>query len=152
MRSGRSVVNVATLTIVFLTGVTLLFLLALPAQAASWWQTNSTDTVGSGFWESQEDNGSYASPHGGFSSTSNLCKTCHAVQMAGENSWRLIKSGNTTETRTQGEMSTLGKGNARATECTYCHDATSGATSKKPYELTPIGKTVRGEHTLDNME
>ncbi len=126
----------------------LMLSFSAPAQAASWWQTNSTDTIGSGFWESQEDNGSYASPHGGFSSTSNLCKTCHAVHLAGENSWRMVKSGNTTETRTQGEMSTLGKGNSRATECMYCHDATSGATSKKPYELIPLGKTVRGEHTL----
>ena len=138
-------------SILLATGIScasLLLLTASPAQAGSWWQIHSTDTVGSGVWSAQEDNSSYSSPHGGFAASSNLCKTCHAVHMAGEESWRLLKSGNTTESRTQGEMSQTGMGNSRETECMYCHDASSGATSKKPYELTPLGETVRGEHTL----
>ncbi len=38
-------------------------------------------------------------------------------------------------------------GDKRSTECMYCHDANSGASSKKPYgELA--GKTIRGQHSL----
>ena len=70
------------------------------AQAAGWWQIDASDTVGSGVWNAQEDNSTYASPHGGFSSTSNLCKTCHAVHLAGESSYRMLKDGTTDETRT----------------------------------------------------
>ncbi len=133
-----------------------MLLLALPSQAIAggWWQIDASDTVGNGVWSAQEDNSTYGSPHGGFSSTSNLCKTCHAVHMAGESSYKMLKDGTTDETRTQGEWNVIasaptGKGNRRATECMYCHDATSGATSKKPYELAILpGETVRGEHTL----
>ncbi len=121
--------------------------------AAGWWQEHSTDTVGSGIWDVQENNTSYTAPHGGFSSTSNLCKTCHAVHMAGTSSYRMLKDGSTDATRSQGEWNDLataesGKGNSRATECMYCHDASSGATSKKPYEMGALGLTIRGEHTL----
>lgn len=119
-----------------------------PAAAGSWWQVTASDTVGSGVWSSQPENAGFSSPHGNFSSSSNLCKSCHAVHDGGENSYRLLKDGSADETRTQGEGALTGKGNTRSTECMYCHDSTSGATSKKPYEMSPQGKTVRGEHTL----
>ncbi|MCK4268646.1 MAG: hypothetical protein KAX16_07425, partial [Actinomycetia bacterium] len=113
----------------------LTILFTVPAMAGGWFQTNASDTIGSGYWADQTENTSYTAPHGGFTSASNLCKTCHAVHLAGTNSYRLLKSGTTEATRTQGEGSALGMGNKRATECMYCHDASSGAASKKPYEL-----------------
>ena len=126
---------------------------ATPVFAGSWFRTTTSDTVGSGVWDAQPENTGYSSPHGGFSTTSNLCKTCHAVHGAGTNSYRLLKDGSDDETRSSGEWNDLpnapkGVGNQRATECMYCHDANSGATSMKPYELTPLGQTIRGEHTL----
>jgi hypothetical protein len=128
--------------------VTLLFG-ASPAQAASWWQMTSSDTIGNGVWSEQPENSGYPSPHGGFTSTSNLCKACHAVHGSGETSWRLLKDGSTDETRTQGErQGENGMGNKRSTECMYCHDATSGTTAKKPYELAVMGYPIRGEHAL----
>lgn len=93
------------------------------------------------------------SPHGGYSTTTNYCKTCHAVHGAGPDSYRLLKSGGATgepvgaTTRSNGEGEVAGAGSARANECMYCHDATSGATIMRPYALGEVA-TVRGEHTL----
>lgn len=87
------------------------------------------------------------SPHDGYSTTTNLCKTCHAVHLAGGASYRLLKNGTTTETRSPGEGSATGMGNARATECMYCHDADSGSSAKKPYILGVID-SPKGEHSL----
>jgi len=89
-----------------------------------------------------------ASPHGGFSTASNLCAVCHAVHGGEEGSWRLLPDGNSTETRSPGEGSLAGRGRSRATECMYCHDATSGLTGMRPYEIGAQGTTVRGEHTI----
>ncbi len=91
-------------------------------------------------------------PHGGFATTTNYCKTCHAVHDAGDSSYRLLKSGgaggrtNVTD-RSDGEGLVAGAGTVRANECMYCHDATSGATQYRPYALGEI-RTVRGEHTI----
>jgi len=72
--------------------------------------------------------------------------------LAGPNSYRLLKSGvNDFEggaDRTQGEYNQEGAGNSRANECMYCHDATAGATLKRPYDVQQRGYIVRGEHTL----
>ena len=91
---------------------------------------------------------SAVTPHLGFSSTSNLCRTCHAVHEAGDNSYRLLKNGTVSEGRSSGELAgENGMGNKRSTECMYCHDADSGASSFRPYGFL-FGKTIRGEHTL----
>lgn len=127
--------------------VALLFFNASLARAGSWWQITTTDSVGNGVWDQQENNSGYPNPHGGFSSTSNLCKTCHAVHLAGENSWRLLKDGSVDETRTQGErIGEVGMGNQRSTECMYCHDATSGATTRSLSHSTAKPKVRRLRH------
>lgn len=127
--------------------------IAHPATAlgAGWWQETTSDPIGEGYWLDQIDNAGLPSPHGNYSSTTNLCKTCHAVHLAGADSYRLLKSGTTTETRSQGELEgENGMGNKRSTECMYCHDATSGASDKRPYGviIQQMSATVRGEHTL----
>lgn len=120
--------------------------------STGWFKVSASDTIGNTYWRDMPENASFSSPHGGFTSSSNLCRTCHAVHSAGQFSYRLLKSGSDNfelgPDRTQGEGSHEGAGNLRATECMYCHDASAGLTSKKPYEMIPSGKAVRGEHTL----
>ena len=90
-------------------------------------------------------------PHGGFSSTTNRCRVCHAVHMAdpasngfgssggqvnipqgnrivGPTSWRLLRNQN------------------REEECYYCHGP-DGATNKQPFRDRGSLKFY-GEHTL----
>jgi hypothetical protein len=146
----------------FILSISVLVFSLMPAWAfaGGWWRINNTsgtarsDTIGSDVWSELPENADFNSPHGGYTSSSNLCKTCHAVHGAGEASYRLLKDGSDTETRTKGEgtgtiEAVNGKGSARANECMYCHDGSSGASSKIPYELgyTDPGN-VRGEHTL----
>lgn len=148
-------------------------LAAAPALAGGWWLENTpgqvdernegpyssnitwtddTNTINNlapedGYWGAQEDNSGIGSPHGGFTTTTNLCKTCHAVHLAGDNSYRLLKNGTTAEARSSGEGTEAGMGSSRATECMYCHDATAGASDARPYALGEVA-TVRGEHTI----
>ncbi|MCK4267379.1 MAG: hypothetical protein KAX16_01000, partial [Actinomycetia bacterium] len=131
------------------------------AHAGGWFKSSTTDTVGDSYWKdgSPETNATdTVTPHLGFSTTSNQCRVCHAVHLSGDESYRLLKDGTSSETRTSGELTftpentgvaNTGKGNSRSTECMYCHDSDSGASSKRPYDLS-IGttKTVRGEHSL----
>lgn len=124
------------------------------ASAGGWWQASNsgptTDTVGTSYWRDFAENSGRMSPHGGYVTASNLCKTCHAVHGAGDSSYRLLKNGTGSETRTQGELiGENGLGDSRTTECMYCHDADAGFTTKKPYVLGAIAPaTVLGEHTL----
>lgn len=85
-------------------------------------------------------------PHGGYSTTTNYCKSCHAVHDAGADSYRLLKNGGALALQA-GEGDTNGLGTARDNECMYCHNAASGATSYRPYALGMM-TTVRGEHTI----
>lgn len=108
--------------------------------------------MGSDYYKDLPENAGHSSAHGGYVSTTNLCKTCHAVHLAGSSSYRLVKSNvnglSGLEDRSPGEGSETGAGTSRANECMYCHDATAGATLKKPYDVQQRGNIVRGEHTL----
>lgn len=118
------------------------------AWAAGWWRENANDTInqvanngsegplgqGTDDWSLQSDNSGATSPHGGFSATSNKCKTCHAVHGALSDSFRLLKN------------------NSRADECNYCHIGASGASKFRLYAYTDLGITVRGEHTLGSTQ
>lgn len=125
---------------------------AVGQASQGWFKVSPLDPIGSIDWQSFPENSGFQSPHAGFSTTSNLCKTCHAVHNADRFSYRLLKSGSLNfeagPDRSAGEGSAEGAGNARATECMYCHDASAGLTVKKPYDLSISGITVRGEHTL----
>ena len=59
------------------------------------------------------------SPHGGYTSTTNRCKVCHAVHLA-TGSYRLLRD------------------NSASTECDYCH-GTSGVANTKPITLNENG-------------
>ncbi len=69
---------------------------------------------------SQEKWSSYESPHGGFNSSSNKCRVCHALHDANKDSYRLLFN------------------NSRLTACDRCHDAVTGLSGKKPYSLGSI--------------
>lgn len=89
-------------------------------------------------------------PHGNFASTTNYCKTCHAVHGADDQSYRLLKNGGA-YTLDEGEGGDIagnsGMGTSRANECMYCHGATTGVTPIRPYAVG-VANTVRGEHTI----
>ena len=120
------------------------------AWAAGWWRENPNDTINTvagngaegGLGQSTTDIWSdrdvlpagATSPHGGFASTSNLCKTCHAVHGALSDSFRLLKNNN------------------RADECKYCHQGPAAASKYRLYAYQDLGITVRGEHTLGSTQ
>lgn len=132
---------------IFLVACLLLFPIKA-SHASGWMKASPTDPIGTGYWKSSAANQGFSSPHGGYTTTTNKCKVCHAVHEASDMSFKLLKSGNTTEPRSQGEGSIPGMGNAKATACMYCHDGSTGFTTKRPYELSALGVTVRGEHRI----
>lgn len=123
------------------------------AQAGSWFQESTADPVGTGgVWKNATDNIGFSSPHGNFTASSNLCRTCHAIHDGGGSSWRLLKDGSLNETRSAGEWydapnGPTGKGSSRDNECMYCHDANNGLSLYRPYSMTATNALVRGEHT-----
>lgn len=74
-------------------------------------------------------NQSTQSPHNGLSSSSNLCKYCHAVHDANSQSYRLLHN------------------DSRVNECNYCHLGLSGLSSKKVYTSTE--NTVSAAHLIE---
>lgn len=127
--------------------LTLLFLLMLSsvAFAGGWHQIVPYDQhdPDAGKWASQSkdpvtgivDPGRI--PHRNLSTSSNQCKTCHAVHDAESLSFKLLHD------------------TSRATECDFCHAASGALTDpiKKPYTpmIDPItGATIpaKGEHTI----
>src|SRR4030066_1819435 len=74
------------------------------------------------------------SPHGGFSNSSNICKTCHAVHGAEPTSYRLLHN------------------DSRINECNYCHGNPGGFSSMIRYRdlLDENGNVVQAmsKHTL----
>jgi hypothetical protein len=139
---------------------------AASTRAVPYYYRNNGDTVAEGSRTSVNgDTLSNGNPHGGFSTTTGYCKTCHAIHEAGEDSYRLLKSGDQDAggtyssdeaSRTAGEGKIVGGsgveaysgfGTDRSNECMYCHDADAGFSPIRPYSLSVI-TTVRGEHTV----
>lgn len=115
------------------------------AWAVGWWKENTNDTINEvanngvtsadvAYWKDAVDNSGASSPHGNFSTTSNKCKTCHAVHGALSDSFRLLKDV------------------SRVEECNYCHMGPAGASSRRLYALDDLGFSVRGEHTLGSTQ
>jgi len=104
--------------------LTLIFLLVLTSVAfgAGWHTIGPTHDPDAGLWGIPGN-----VPHVGLQSSSNNCKTCHAVHDGNADSFKLLED------------------SSRVTECDYCHDATTGVTDKKPYGDTT---DPYGEHTL----
>lgn len=122
------------------------------AFAAGWWKENNNDTINvlagtatstadSILWSSASSNPrptaaddstlyQYNTPHAGFSTASNRCKTCHAVHGARDVSYRLLRDASRTQ------------------ECNYCHMGPAGASALRLYALDDLGYSVQGEHTL----
>ncbi len=72
-------------------------------------------------------------PHANLATTGNNCKTCHVVHNADNG---------------QGDSFKLLRNNNRITECNACHDALSGLSVKRPYQVGEGEKPIRGEHSL----
>lgn len=137
--------RIAKILIVSVLVQIMMFGLVPSAWAVGWWKENTNDTINEvanngvtsadvAYWKNAVDNSGASSPHGSFSTTSNKCKTCHAVHGALSDSFRLLKNVD------------------RAEECNYCHMGPAGASNKRLYALDDLGFSVRGEHTLGSTQ
>ena len=86
------------------------------------------------YWKTQTDNSLAASPHGGFTDSTNLCKICHAVHGGRPDGYRLLRN------------------SSRETECWFCHEGAGSASSIWVYQLEDFGVTVRGEHRVADLK
>lgn len=96
---------------------TFVFGMVVAAEAAGY---NSDGTI-----QAQTSGASQGIPHGGFTSGTNKCKSCHAVHAA-TGTYKLLRS------------------NDLATACDYCHVGGSAITTKKVY----VASTYQGEHNI----
>src|SRR3990170_4375751 len=87
--------------------LTLLFLLMLSSVsfAGGWFTIGPDHNPDAGKWASQSDGDGAKVPHRNLSTSSNQCKTCHAVHDAANSSFKLLHD------------------SSRATECDFCHAA-----------------------------
>ncbi len=127
---------------------------------------NTSDTwdPNAGLWSSKSNNTASKIPHLGLSTSSNNCRTCHAVHNADNTTKGLGYDGNdadTLEDTGSGQNFKLLRNESRTTECFFCHGPEGALTSykKKPYaDMRQSGsasgtiKTAKGEHTLGALE
>ena len=73
--------------------------------------------------------GYVASPHGGYDTTTNKCKVCHAVHRA-EGAYYLLRA------------------DSQDDACSYCHIGGSAHSSKVVYDLNPAGIYTTNGHTI----
>ena len=71
----------------------------------------------------------YANPHGGYDTTTNKCKVCHAVHRA-EGAYYLLRA------------------DSQDDACDYCHIGGSAHSSKVVYDLNSAGKATPNGHTI----
>jgi predicted CXXCH cytochrome family protein len=71
----------------------------------------------------------YANPHGGYDTTTNKCKVCHAVHRA-EGAYYLLRA------------------DSQDDACTYCHIGQSAHSTKVVYDLNPAGIDTTNGHTI----
>jgi hypothetical protein len=95
-------------TLLTLLVAVIVFAMAAPVFASGWKVPPIDTTTGPN---------QAGGPHMGFSSSTNQCKYCHAVHGANAGSYRLLHN------------------TSRATECDYCHDATTGVSGMTPYDV-----------------
>ena len=106
--------------------IAVLLVFASSALAGGWHTIGDTDDPDAGQWLKSN------SPHAGLQSSTNQCRTCHSVHNADNG---------------QGGGFKLLRNKTRITECNACHDAASGLSTKRPYQVGEF-KQVRGEHSL----
>ncbi len=142
------------LIIILLVTLAVTFFAVSSALAGGWQVIGATHNPDAGNWGDPGQTASGQVPHLGLSSSTNQCRTCHAVH-------------NADNTSTGTEISDLGDGSAgsgnsfkllrnesRQTECYFCHGETGALSDpvKKPYAPLedeagdPIA--TLGEHTL----
>jgi hypothetical protein len=73
--------------------------------------------------------GDYDNPHGGYDTTTNKCKVCHAVHRA-EGAYYLLRA------------------DSQDDACDYCHIGGSAHSSKVVYDLNTAGKSTPVGHTI----
>jgi hypothetical protein len=71
----------------------------------------------------------YANPHGGYDTTTNKCKVCHAVHRA-EGAYYLLRA------------------DSQDDACNYCHIGESAHSTKIVYDLNPAGIDTTNGHTI----
>ena len=128
MRKKVLIIGIMVIAMVLATGTI--------ASAAGWWDERAPERGGNSslYWMNQTDNSLATSPHGGFTDSTNLCKTCHAVHGGKPDGYRLLRN------------------SSRETECWFCHEGAGSASSIWVYQLEDFGVTVRGEHRVADLK
>lgn len=100
--------------------------------ASRWWYQDIQDTAGKteGGYAAFDGTGIYlANPHGGYDSTSNKCKVCHAVHRA-EGAYYLLRA------------------DSQDDACSYCHTDDSPRSRKIVYDSNDAGIYATNGHTI----
>jgi len=114
MRKGLTII-ISLVFVLLLTSVTY---------AAGWHSIGTIDNPDAGQWLKT------SSPHSNLQTSTNQCKTCHAVHEGNGASFKLLQN------------------TSRGTECNACHRGEAAYTDKKPYQLDDTPAEIYGEHTL----
>ena len=139
------------LLITVLISIVVTFFTVSSALAGGWHVIGATHNPDAGQWG---DAGQV--PHLGLSTSSNQCKTCHAVHNADNTGIADLGAASGAGVAGTGQSFKLLRNESRQTECYFCHGQTGALTTavKKPYAdmIDPAdGVTVippKGEHTL----
>lgn len=167
--------KISKVLIILAVAVLTTFLFSTVALAGGWHKLgpkegNLTDewNPDAGLWSSQSGGITARIPHYGLSSSSNNCRTCHAVHNA-DNVGKglgvdLNGDGDDTDANEVGigQAFKMLRNESRATECNFCHGPVGALSNpiKKPYAdmltddpdgagpLTPTRIPPKGQHTL----
>ncbi len=143
--SGKEQLKIAS--IIAIVAIAALLIFSSSALAGGWHTIGDTDDPDAGQWLKSN------SPHAGLQSSTNQCRTCHSVHNA-DNVGQSIGTdmNNDGDDTDPGDVGTgkafkLLRNENRISECNACHDAASGLSTKRPYQVGEF-KQVRGEHSL----
>ena len=136
------------LIIIILVTLAVTFFGVSSALAGGWHVIGATHNPDAGNWGDPGLTGDEKVPHLGLSSSSNACKTCHAVHVADNTGMGLGDDPETTGSG--GAAFKLLRNETRQTECYFCHGPNGALTTsiKKPYAPMDGGVSAKGEHTL----
>ena len=140
--------TIKKLFVLVLVAVIVTFLLTSVAFAGGWHIIGPDHDPDAGKWAEKSDLDPTKVPHLNLSTSSNNCRTCHAVHNADNNGLALGDG-----TTGSGQAFKLLRNEDRKSECNFCHGENGALTNpvKKPYAPMMAGPTIvpaKGEHTL----
>ncbi len=149
------------LIIIILVTLAFTFFAVSGALAGGWHVIGPDHDPDAGKWDNDSEGDHDKVPHEGLSSSTNQCRTCHAVHNADNTGITDLGEAKVAGVPGTGNSFKLLRNESRLTECYFCHGATGALSNpdKKPYApmygdddedpLTPdVLIAAKGEHTL----